>query len=128
MFPSRLSEASQMHGLPKDVDLSFLADAELLQVCFGSNEVILKFDKEISITVESRFRVRIDECEEDYDDASPSAALLVRFLSSSITEVVGQEDGTLHLEFSQGGTIEIYDSSQEYESYQIRHGAKIHVV
>jgi len=118
-----------MYGLPSDLDLSFLVGATLLQVCIGANEVILRFDRDASITIESRFSV----CDLNghtivFDDAPSSAACLAELLSDSITDVLGCPDGTLRLSFAEGGFLEVYDSSNDYESYQIQHAQDIHVV
>jgi hypothetical protein len=118
-----------MHGLPADLDLSFLVGPTLLQVCIGENEVILRFDGDVSITIESTFVVR-DEggCETAFECARAAASALVEFLADSITEVLGQRSGTLRLTFSRGGVVEIYDSFEDFESYQIQHGKDLHVV
>ena len=118
-----------MYGLPKDLDLSFLKDAILLQVCIGENEVILNFDKGISITIESRFCFRSTSGNESiFEDAPSSAAFLVELLSDSITDVLGHLDGTLRLSFDTGETLSIYDDNAEYESYLIKHGEIVIVV
>lgn len=117
-----------MYGLPTD-DLTFLEGTRLLQVCIGSNEVILNFDREVSITIESTFRVRSSEGEDIVFENSPSsAAALAELLSERVTEVHGQTDGTLRLLFSRGAVLEIYDSSKNYESYQVRHGQVQYIV
>lgn len=118
-----------MYGLPSDLDLGFLVGPTLLQVCIGENEVILRFDGDISITIESRFLVRdLSGRETVFENAPPAAASLLDLLSDSIAEVLGQLDGTLRLSFAKGGILEVYDSSKDYESYQIQHGKDIHVV
>lgn len=118
-----------MYGLPSDLDLEFLVGLTLLQVCVGANEVILRFDQDVSITMETRIRARYADGKDVVFDCAPLAAVsLVAFLSDSITEVLGQRDGTLRMSFSRGGLIEVYDSSKDYESYQIQHGPAIHVV
>jgi len=42
-----------MHGLPKNIDLDFLKEKKLEQVCISSHQIILKFDEDISISIES---------------------------------------------------------------------------
>lgn len=118
-----------MYGLPDDLDLGFLVGTTLLQVCIGANEVILKFDADICITIETRFRIRDANGHDAVYDNAPSAAVsLVAILSDSIAEVRGKQDGTLRLSFSKSAVLELYDSSKEFESYQIQHGKHIHVV
>lgn len=118
-----------MYGLPSDIDLGFMVGSTLLQVCIGQNEVILRFDMEISVTIESRFLVRDPHGHEDVFESAPRAAgSLVNLLSDSVTDVLGHTDGTLRLSFAKGGVLEVYDSSKDYESYQIQHGKEIHVV
>jgi len=118
-----------MYGLPSDLDLGWLVGATLLQVCIGANEVILRFDADICITIESKFRVCNASGHDAVFESPPAAAAsLVVLLSDSIAEVVGQRDGTLRLSFAKTGVLEIYDSSRDYESYQIQHGSQVHVV
>lgn len=118
-----------MYGLPSDLDLGFIVGSTLLQVCIGQNEVILRFDMEISITIESRFLVRDPSGHEAVFESAPrGAASLVNLLAESVVGVNGDEDGTLRLSFGKGGILEVYDASKEYESYQIQHGRVIHVV
>ncbi|MCE9593014.1 MAG: DUF6188 family protein [Planctomycetes bacterium] len=98
-------------------------------MCVGANEAILHFDPDISLTIESTFRVRTESGRDEVFEEHPPAALaLVSLLSDSISDVVGLPEGTLRLSFARGGALEVFDSSQHYESYQIRHGKVIHVV
>ena len=118
-----------MYGLSDDLDLSFLVGMTLLQLCIGENEVILRFDEDSSITIESRFRVGgLDDHTAVFGDAPSSAGFLAKFLSDSIIDVLGRQDGTLRLSFAKGGFLEIYDSYRDHESYQIQHHQEIYVV
>lgn len=118
-----------MYGLPSDLDLKFFIGITLTQLCFGENEVILNFDGDVSITIESKLCVRGATGQAIiFDDSLSSASMLVELVSDSITEAIGRQDGTLCLSFAGGATIEIHDSSEHYESYHIRHGKRIYVV
>jgi Family of unknown function (DUF6188) len=118
----------ERYGLPKDLDLTFLKDAILIQVCFGRNEVILRFDREISITIESTFRVQdSDGIESFFDTSLPAAKSLVSLISDAVVGVGGDCNRSLLLKFSSGSSLEVYDSSQEFESYQIQVGEDIYV-
>lgn len=118
-----------MFGLPRDLDLGFMVGCTLLQVCVGQNEVILRFDREVSITIESRFLVRDPHGGEAVVESAPrGVASLVSLLADSVIDASGNEDGTLRLSFGKGEILEVYDSSKEYESYQIQHGKDIHVI
>jgi hypothetical protein len=123
------SPKDPMYGLPDDIDLSFLEGATLLQVCLGENEVILRFDPDLSITIESTFRARTPARQGAlFRDPRSAAAVLVELISDVITKAHGRTDGTLRLSFSRGGVLEIYDDSKQYESYQIQHGKDLYVV
>lgn len=118
-----------MHGLPADLDLTFLQGIVLLQVCTGANEVILNFDGDVSIAVESKCRVRDASGRETaFNHPRSSSAALTELLSDVVTEALGSTDGTLRLAFSRGAIVEIYDSNEHYESYQIRHGSRTYAV
>ncbi|HEY7533984.1 MAG TPA: DUF6188 family protein, partial [Nitrospiraceae bacterium] len=112
-----------MHGLPADFDGNMLIGRTLEQVCFNLNQIALHFDNDVSIVVESGYSFQ--------DSQSPASSQvlevpitqseLMRLLSRSIAQVSGATDGTLTLRFDNGNTLTIYDTSKEYESYQIRY-------
>lgn len=118
-----------MYGLPIDVDLGFFEKAVLVQFCVGKNELILNFDRDISIAIESKIQLRSPDGSEKVIESAVSAPdLLIDFLSKPVVEACGAPDGTLKLNFAHGGEIMIYDSLSDYESYQIRHGKNLIVV
>lgn len=118
-----------MNALPTEHDLGFLVGSTLFQVCIGENEVILRLNAEISITIESSFLIHDSSgLGMAFNDSRSSAGSLVKLLSNTVTKVHCQIDGTLSLWFSSHYILEIYKSSEGYESYQIQHGNDIYVV
>jgi hypothetical protein len=118
-----------MFGLAPETDLSFLRGVELLQVCIGANEVILAFHPNVTITIEGTFQVEVPgSTAEVFDDARSSAASLVTLLEGTVKSVAWEESGTVRLDFTSGAALEIYDSQEHYESFQITHGAAIYVI
>jgi hypothetical protein len=111
-----------MYGLKKEIDLSFLAGRELIQVAIGSFQVQFHFNKEVAISVEAEFRY-FDGQQEWVWRQKPSspqiAARTVAVLGASITNFESSENGTLALTFSNGHRLTILDSFREYESYDI---------
>jgi hypothetical protein len=118
-----------MYGLPQDTDLRFLRDKLLLQVCTGVNEVILRFDGDISILIQTDIAHRSGQVRTAlYELPIPATPMLLRLLHSSIVRTEIKPPGTLVLEFSNGEAIEIYDTSPQYESYHITYDGKMIVV
>jgi hypothetical protein len=118
-----------MFGLPEDVDLSFLVDATLLQVCLGESETILHLEPGISMMVASVMILEIaGEERREFDSTADCAKFVVPLLGQSVVGVGGQPDGRLTLEWSSGARLEILDSYEEFESYTIRQGTTLIVV
>jgi Family of unknown function (DUF6188) len=118
-----------MYGSTANHDLGFLVGSTLFQACIGENDIILLFDDDISITIQTDFLIRDSSgLETIFEETLPAAASVVKFIPDMITKVLYQRDGTLCLWFSKGGSIEIYDTSEQYESYNVKHGTKIYVV
>ena len=118
-----------MYGLPKNIDLTFLLGKQLHQVCIGSNDLILKLDDHIIITVTSGCAYQSNNNETTSVEHYPtSASLICQLLDSSVVEAQGQENGTLSLKFSNCDTLIIYDDSKQYESYQIKHNERLIIV
>ena len=112
-----------MYRLGKDVDLSFLKDAQLLQVCVGKNELILNFDRGIRLTVLSDFVVSAPAGRPtEYQDPIQGAPSVLPLLHDSIAAARATDDGGLRLRFQSGSEVEIRDTSTQYESFWIQNG------
>ena len=114
-----------MYGLPKDVDLSLFLNETLVQICFGSNDLILNFHKDVSVMITSQIGladtdgvIRVEEKFGKY------ASRLLALLGQDVIKAVGEENGTLMLLFNGGDALYIYDISEHYESYTITYKDK----
>jgi hypothetical protein len=124
-FHCHRSEESIVYGLPLNIDLSFLAGKVLLQICFGANEVVLNFDGNVTIVVTSSIACRkgiVGHLCQKFQEYKSAAAMLLEFLQQVVTSAQGEEDGTLTLTFDDSSAIVLYDDSEHYESYIIKHG------
>lgn len=113
-----------MYGLPLDTDLRFLEERALQQVCVGANKVILHFGDGVSLTIQTDVAHKSPEGSliALYGSILPSVPTLVGLINATVKNARAMSPGTLVLLFSTGDVLEIYDSSTEYESYQIWHG------
>jgi len=111
-----------MYGLNNEIDLSFLAGRELIQLAIGVYQIQFGFDEDVRISVESEFRYFDGQSESTWrpEPGSPLvAARAVALLGASIETFESNADGTLTLAFSNKHRLTILDSSREYESYDI---------
>jgi hypothetical protein len=110
-----------MYGLPHDVDLSFFLQKTLVQICFGGADLGLNFHGGVSVMVTGRIGfVFPGGKQETFEDYRLAAPFLLQLLNENVSMVKGDRNGTLRLGFLEKGTLEIYDDSQQFESYVIR--------
>jgi hypothetical protein len=119
-----------MNGQLKENELNFLIGAVLAQVCVGKYGVILNFEEEVSISVESS--LSINQPEPKLDQLwSPGGTFVCNgvfdFIGNPISEFQIFPDGGLSLRFGNLGTVSI-GINIEYESYQICNGSELWVV
>lgn len=118
-----------MHGLPNNLDLSFFVGKELIQACFGEHNLVLHFAGEISVGVTSEVGVGSPggACE-TAEDFRLLAAPILALLGQSVVAARREGEGTLCLRFAGRVELTLFDDSDEYESYWIRHGEVLIVV
>jgi len=109
-----------MYGLPPNTQLDFLKGKALLQACFGANDLILNFTEDISISIFSSVGVSFGGGSLDKHSAFEEVSReLLQLLNREIVEVHWTPKGTVTLIFDEGGTVQIYDDSEHYESFTI---------
>jgi len=122
-----------MYGLNGSVDLGFLVGKALLQIKAGQSQLILCFDHDTEICVESSFSVNTNGADTKVAVANNnymnSIGPLYLFFGREIASVGNNGDGSLSLVFA-GDTaiIKLLDSNTDYESYQISCGDLLIVV
>ena len=114
-----------MYRLSQDASLSFLIGVELLQVCVGKNEVILNFDRNVRLTILSDFSVSVAGGRSSiYQEITTGAVALFPLLHDVIGQASATEAGGLFLRFRSGMCVEVFDTSEHYESFWISNGDK----
>ncbi len=118
-----------MYGLPPDIDLSFFAGQKLIQVCVGFHDLILHFDEGVSATITSAVGCRNrHEMSCRFEEFPVAASAVAGFLNKVVKCARGDTDGTLTIEFEGDEWLEMYDDSEQFESYVIKHGDREIVV
>jgi len=122
-------------GLAAETDVSFLKEAQLVQICVGRHDVILNlirpdpYDPPISISIESSVRLVSPGGEELTSEESPQVAQTVLpLLGSTVADVAVLPPGTLRLTWSSDYVLDVVDSVTRYESYSITSGDQVIVV
>jgi len=116
-----------MHGLSKEVNLTFLKAKQLELICFAAYSIYLHFDDKIIITIEGAFQHSIQGNKtQSLKCTFPLVGSnLMRLLTQKVKEVRNQSDGTLELDFSNGDVLIIYGDNGPYEAYHIKHGEHV---
>jgi hypothetical protein len=98
------------------VDLSPLLGARLVQVCFGENEVGLRFDPEILITIESPLCIVGAAGDLNLDDEAVVATC--HLLGASLSGAHEQDDA-LWLGWDTGAHLVLASDSEQFENFRI---------
>jgi len=117
-----------MNGLPNTIDLDPLLGKELIQLCFGAFQLILNFDCDARIAVES---ICIYETASgtltEIQNYSEGASQLCKIIGAQVSLAERDPDGGLILRFANGDCLRIKNSNHEYESFQIHIEQRIYV-
>jgi hypothetical protein len=111
-----------MYGLPEDVDLSFLVDREIVQVCVGKFQAIVNCDNDIALSIEGDFLVNGTH----HGPGIEAGAVLVRLVGRVVVSAKSVEGRHLDIGLDDGSSLTVLDSSECYESFTISgHGVTI---
>ncbi|WP_263352641.1 hypothetical protein [Acidicapsa acidisoli] len=116
-----------MHGLSPDTDVSFFVGQTLIQACFGPHDLILNFQGDTLATVSiwsSIGCVDGDGACKKSEDFREEADFLLKLLNVAIVSSQMSAGSVLCLGFENGTQLEIYDDSDQYESYSIHYAGK----
>jgi hypothetical protein len=109
-----------MHRIAKDTNLSSLVGKLVEQICVSLHQVIVRLEDGLYIAIEGDFSFGIEAIagkEMDYRNAATAfAGLLERRVVDA--EVI-REDAVV-FKFSGEAQLTVFDSSDRYESFQIK--------
>ncbi len=101
-----------MYGLPRELDLTFFMGREILQICFGTNDLVLNFDDAVTISISSAISVSCGEQGVKTEMYIEVAQQLSRVLQVPVTAVNVVNDGkALSISFANGFELLIWDDS-----------------
>jgi len=114
-----------MHGLKKTENVSFFVGAVLTNICVGRHDLILDFDNEARITIESFFTVSTGFLPSKiYEDFVEGCQALLPLLGELVADANVSSVGGLVLLFESQARLEIFDSNEQYESFLITYNGK----
>jgi hypothetical protein len=94
-----------MWELPKNFDWTFMLGNELIQVCFGQYQTQLRFERDVTVSIEGNIEHRSDEqvlARTENDEQAVTSFLLL--LGASINRVSTEEGNTLVFSFTNGSS------------------------
>jgi hypothetical protein len=110
-----------MYGLPSDPNIEVLKNESLIQICIGENDLILNFSGNISLAVYSSVGLgQSNNSMTSFTDFIAVSPQLLRLLSRKVLDVKWDKDGTISIKFENNAIVEVYDDSEQFESYTIR--------
>ena len=110
-----------MYKLDDSINLNFLIDKELLQICISLYQLVFNFTENIAISTECTLRL-IDISGSPFEIASDdpcSSSKLLSLLGNTITNIYFHDKDELTLTFSSGTKLVIIDSNDNFESFII---------
>jgi hypothetical protein len=117
-----------MYGIRPNVSLAFLRETTIVQVCFGSHDLVLNFAEDIRIAIFSSVSMGFKGGPlHKYGNSRDAAADLFALLDKHVDDVAWTADGTLTLTIADR-VLQIHDDSDRFESYVIRNGTEEVVV
>lgn len=118
-----------MYGLAVGTDVSGLRGRAVEQIALGQYQAQVRLSGGAGVYVEGDFSVTdADGRRRDFTDVPDAAAALAGLLGCDVDEAEVASPGVLTLVFSNGARMDVHDSNDRYESYQIAIGDQLIVV
>jgi hypothetical protein len=110
-----------MHRISLTTDLSDLLGKSVEQICLGLHQVILRFDKDLYISIEGQFSIGDKSFKGDRrGDCRVAANDFAKLIGCNILSATVPSEDSVVIMFSNGMTLSAFDSSDHYESFQIK--------
>jgi len=114
-----------MYGVPDTLELPFLLDAELSQLCIGETHIQFNFSPNGSIGVEGDWELLDSSGEVIEESCSGPLVLTQKLIGKCVTDYIIDAPKSVSILFENGFTLIIFDSSEQYESFTIEPGGII---
>jgi hypothetical protein len=109
-----------MHDNSIKVNSSTFIGKEIVQVAIGRFSVELVFDGQLRLSCQCQIELRSTECAyEIRSDQPDETSRLVLLLGKKIIDARSSQEGSLLLTFSDGSSLTVENSNDNYESYVV---------
>lgn len=108
-----------MYGLDARQDLGFLDNCVLLQVGIGENEIVFRFSGDVVLVVESDFQIDDGIESVSYSNPIEAAGMAAKLVGGTVISAQATPSGNLRINLVGHRSIEVVDSSENFESYQL---------
>ncbi len=112
-----------MYGLEKDTDLSFLVNETLCQLRAGQYQLSLHFDNGAMISIESEISHTTNGHVHTWQaEGNKDISTLFALLGENVTDAQIQDANCLVLLMADGSMLQIRDTNEDAESFEIHFG------
>jgi len=110
-----------MYRISEDLDLKEIVGSEIQQICSGRYDVQFRFGSGTCIAVQGDITLlnRNRELGRWTEDGNWSSLAFQQLLNIPVTNYSVPNDRLLQIEFDNGLLLQVHDSSEQYESFQI---------
>ena len=109
-----------MNRIPIDINLSALIGKRVVLVCIGTHQAVINLEQGLCISIEGDFSFETGINIEIYSEYRSKANFFVALLECEIVSFEVIDDKTLSFRFTNDKCLIIYDSTDHYESFQIK--------
>jgi len=114
-----------MYGVPANIDLTFLNGAELVQIALGRYQIQFHFHSGASVTVDGDWNLTDASgivVDRSYHTTARPPYRLHQLIGQTVVGTVVSAPTSVSLQFADGEVLQLIDSSESYESFQIQPG------
>ena len=108
-----------MEGLKSNQNLEFLIGKTLTQLCVSEGQIILRFDDVTSISIESDCSIITSKAEFQIKNYKLESNKLLQLLGTNIVQSGTLLDGGMFFTFNDHIRLNIFNSNEFFESFQI---------
>jgi hypothetical protein len=114
-----------MYRLKKSEDLGFIVGSTIEQVCASNTTLTINGDRDSYIRIFSGFSIttRTQSCTV-FNGSAEDASVLLQLIGDVVEAATATDEGGLRVNFRSGLILDVFDDSDQYESFVIGNGDK----